>query len=616
MLKFAWKENSILLAFSLILVDVLTATTLILVGVGFLIGILKYKTNRITRNIAALAVFCSYWLTYGKIIDPEVGLNFLVSILVLKILEKETVRDRYMIFFGLLLLISSGSLFERTLTYVFFFSLSFLILISDFYLNLGQKWRLKDLVLGLIWIFPLTIILFFFTPRLLNPIPFQSIPHEGEIAYGPDVNISSIDSLSANPSPVFQVSLSGQHYFESLYWRGNTLSYNDGWNWPQMVQDKEEPTQLLGAKPSFNEVSQTFRLFNRSEYFFTLDTPRIVHYEKDFFGLGSTGTFSQKSMKWVQRYKVISSNDKIIQKQRAALYLQSALTKLDRDIIQKSFPGKKLNEVTDSIKKHFIKEGFSYSLSPGKSASFQEFMQKKVGFCSHYASAVAIILRAKGIPSRLVSGFLGGTFNKFADFYLVSQNDAHVWVEALEDDKWHRLDPTDWIAPERIQLGGQAYMAGIRDGKFQHSSSSFRIPGFLINLKLWMNQWDFYFYQWLEQIDYHAQDDWFSQLRFKREWLFSFIPSIMIIFILAYYIYLARFKKSEKLTDVQELWSIFSQRMKRRGFVISFISINESQTTITNYNQAEVSLIWEELIAVSFRGKKISRDFKKKIKKI
>src|SRR5690606_22539112 len=147
----------------------------------------------------------------------------------------------------------------------------------------------------------------------------------------------------------------------------------------------------------------------------------------------------------------------------------------------------------------------SYSLSPGRSQSFSEFMERKVGLCSHYASAVALILRAKGIPSRLVSGHMGGSYNRFADFYLVSQNDAHVWVEAQSDGKWLRLDPTEWIAPERVRLGGDAFIESVQEGSFI-TGRLLRGPRFIQDLRMWFGQWDFLFYQWLEDMDYHSQE--------------------------------------------------------------------------------------------------------------
>jgi hypothetical protein len=110
MLASIHKQNLVLLVFAILLMEVLTGVTLAFVGIGVFIVTFNFKTNKIFRNAVSLLVFGSYWIKYGKIIDPEIGLNFLTSIIVLKILEKETVRDRYMIFFGLILLISAGSL--------------------------------------------------------------------------------------------------------------------------------------------------------------------------------------------------------------------------------------------------------------------------------------------------------------------------------------------------------------------------------------------------------------------------------------------------------------------------------------------------------------------------
>lgn len=618
MLKTDWKQNFILLVFSVIMIEILTSATLVFVGVGMLLVFLNIKTNKIIRNILALAVFASYWITYGKIIDPEVGLNFLVSIIVLKILEKETVRDRYMIFFGLLLLISAGSLFERTLTYVFFFSVSFLVLIRDFYSYLGQKWRLKDLGLAVLWVLPLTFFLFFFVPRLLNPIPFQqNSPTPGEIGYTPDVNISQIESLASNQTPVFQVITSRRIGQGELYWRGNTLSYNDGWNWPQMVQDKQNPVELLSTDSAPDEIKQTFRLFGRSDYFFALDMPRIISYGKEFLGLGQSRTLAQRRWEGVQRYEALSlASPKLPDLEPIPQYLQSPLSKKDKENIQLVFPGNNLAEVESSIRKYFTQSKFSYSLSPGKSQSFQEFMQRKIGFCSHYASAVAIILRVKGIPARLVSGYMGGSYNRYADFYLISQNDAHVWVEAYADGKWQRLDPTEWIAPDRVLLGGTAFMAAVKDGQFKKTSTSFRFPAFVLDMKLWFEQWDFHFYQWLEQMDYHTQDAWFSRFNFKREWLFSLLPMIMVLFMLLYYWYLSRKKNLDPESELQEIWQSFYKKMRKRGLILSAQSLIDSEELVKGSQNLEALKVWNELVAGSFAGKSLPRDIRKKIRKL
>ncbi|MFO1466455.1 MAG: DUF3488 and transglutaminase-like domain-containing protein [Steroidobacteraceae bacterium] len=105
----------------------------------------------------------------------------------------------------------------------------------------------------------------------------------------------------------------------------------------------------------------------------------------------------------------------------------------------------------------FRREKFYYTLSPPRLAQdpVDEFLfDTRRGFCEHYASAFAALMRAGGVPARIVTGYQGGTFNRFAGYWIVRQSDAHAWNEIwLEGRGWVRADPTAAIAPERIERG-------------------------------------------------------------------------------------------------------------------------------------------------------------------
>jgi hypothetical protein len=76
----------------------------------------------------------------------------------------------------------------------------------------------------------------------------------------------------------------------------------------------------------------------------------------------------------------------------------------------------------------------------------------KRGFCGHYASAFAVLMRAAGIPARVVTGYQGGTFNRFSDYWILRQSNAHAWDEIWIDGRgWLRIDPTASISPLRIE---------------------------------------------------------------------------------------------------------------------------------------------------------------------
>jgi transglutaminase-like putative cysteine protease len=105
----------------------------------------------------------------------------------------------------------------------------------------------------------------------------------------------------------------------------------------------------------------------------------------------------------------------------------------------------------------FAQEQFFYTLTPPKLAqdSVDEFLfDTKRGFCGHYASAFAMLMRAAGIPARVVTGYQGGSFNRFAGYWILRQSDAHAWDEIWIDGRgWLRVDPTAAVAPERIERG-------------------------------------------------------------------------------------------------------------------------------------------------------------------
>jgi hypothetical protein len=105
----------------------------------------------------------------------------------------------------------------------------------------------------------------------------------------------------------------------------------------------------------------------------------------------------------------------------------------------------------------FAQQPFYYTLNPPRLAddSVDGFLfDSKRGFCGHYASAFAVLMRAAGIPARIVTGYQGGTYNRFANYWILRQSDAHAWDEVwIEGHGWLRVDPTGSIAPERVERG-------------------------------------------------------------------------------------------------------------------------------------------------------------------
>ncbi len=111
----------------------------------------------------------------------------------------------------------------------------------------------------------------------------------------------------------------------------------------------------------------------------------------------------------------------------------------------------------------FNREGFVYTLRPGTSSGahpIDEFMfQSRRGFCEHYASAFVFMMRAAGVPARVVAGYQGGEVNPINKTVIVHQFDAHAWAEVwIEGKGWVRVDPTAAVSPLRIESGLEAAM--------------------------------------------------------------------------------------------------------------------------------------------------------------
>jgi hypothetical protein len=116
----------------------------------------------------------------------------------------------------------------------------------------------------------------------------------------------------------------------------------------------------------------------------------------------------------------------------------------------------------------FNQEEFRYTLNPPLLSrhSVDEFLfDTRAGFCEHYASAFTFMMRAAGIPARVVTGYLGGWMNGLGNYLLVRQSDAHAWSEIwLEGRGWTRIDPTAAVAPSRVEsnsldaLGARRHM--------------------------------------------------------------------------------------------------------------------------------------------------------------
>ncbi|MEE7548599.1 transglutaminase domain-containing protein, partial [Xanthomonas sp. Kuri4-1] len=102
----------------------------------------------------------------------------------------------------------------------------------------------------------------------------------------------------------------------------------------------------------------------------------------------------------------------------------------------------------------WVRREFAYTLDTpplGRDGVDAFLFRQKAGFCEHFSSSFVVLMRGAGIPARVVTGYAGGTYNRFGGYWVVRRLDAHAWAEVwLAGRGWVRVDPTAAVAPERI----------------------------------------------------------------------------------------------------------------------------------------------------------------------
>jgi len=134
------------------------------------------------------------------------------------------------------------------------------------------------------------------------------------------------------------------------------------------------------------------------------------------------------------------------------------LKQLAQQLKEKS---KSREQLAFRVLRYYKNQNFKYArqFSEPISSLDQFFFKDKKGFCEHYAAATASLLRLMNVPSRVVTGYQGGEYNTYGNFWKFTQADAHAWTEFLDDQGyWQRLDAVNVVAPERLDFGGKSFL--------------------------------------------------------------------------------------------------------------------------------------------------------------
>ncbi len=405
----------------------------------------------------------------------------------------------------------------------------------------------------------LAVVLFLVFPRLS---PFWQVPlaKSAETGLSDTVKPGDIANLTRSTKLAFRVDFNQQALpsYSQLYWRAMVLENYDGRQWTRQVSstlERTEQKRFVYDASDINVSPLTYQVIAEpsfQRYLFALAPANIL--------TASTATVVASSDYTFQSTNIISQTKpyQLISYLGAPLALEISKQSEAHNLSYPTGSNPRLEQLALQLQHNYVdveqraqavlslinKQQYSYTLQPPllKDNSLDQFFfDTKAGFCVHYASAFTFLMRASGIPARMVTGYLGGEFNNVnsseqsgAKGHLsIYQYDAHAWSEIWVADKgWLRVDPTGAVDPERINSGWSNQLlqqqSALSDDIF--SLYRFKNTAWLNTLRLQFDALDYQWTRWVigfsSKRQYNLLKNWFGDM---YSWKLALIIAVSLI---------------------------------------------------------------------------------------
>ncbi len=545
-------------------------------------GRLSHPKPRV-RSFIAVICLVSIAVYYKKLYSLEPAIVLLVITYFLKLIELYRTKDAYVILFLSYFLIATEFIYSNKIWAVLYLAISFSV-VTGALIALNRSHRrhhsldtLKASVKLAFLSIPFAIVFFIFFPRMPPLWVMDMSPNSGVIGLGEEISPGDISDLGKSSKLAFRAEFFGPiPSRDRLYWRTMVYSNFDGRSWSKAstltTQSKfwrllmKTPEQLSRIESLGPDVS--YRISLEPTNFRELVTLQMpINFEKDAAMLTDFSLIVDKPIKSFRSYNVTSTLDyRVEQSIRPWVYHRELQLPNNYNPITRSYAlrlyetlKKDPETMIQYVLNKFNTENYVYTLKPplmGRD-SIDDFMFKhQRGFCGHYASAFVFMMRSVGIPARVVGGYHGGEVSPFGNYVLVHQFDAHAWAEVWLDGKgWVSIDPTAYVAPDRIAFGLED---ALEEDEFLENSlfSAVKYSGnkYLNNLRF---SWDYINHSWNKAVvnyDKQRQLEFLSRnfgLSSSLSMLLSALGIILLAFlILAVYLLLVSKPKGSNEIDL------------------------------------------------------------------
>ncbi|ENO85513.1 transglutaminase TgpA family protein [Thauera linaloolentis] len=412
---------------------------------------------------AAIGVRAEFGHFFGK--DPGVAL--LALLLGLKLLEIRAARDiratvMLCFFLQLAVFFEDQSLPIAALALcASLLALAALVSLADPHGRDREHLRVASLLMvqGL----PFMLVLFVLFPRIEGPL--WGLPADafgGRTGLSESMSPGSISALSQSGDIAFRADFADEPPpRRQRYWRGPVLTQFDGRNWRAASHAAEATTPFY--TPSGERIDYTLTLEPHDKrWLLALDFPgpanAPLRHTSDFQLLGRRPVQSRIRLDLSAYPDTAVGRSETASNLAAARQLPSGFNPRTLALAAAfAADAESHGQILQRAIAHLRDAGLIYTLRPpllGRDSVDEFLFDTKRGFCEHFASAFTVLMRAAGVPARVVTGYQGGETNPVDGNLVVRQLDAHAWSEVwLADRGWVRIDPTYLAAPRRIDDG-------------------------------------------------------------------------------------------------------------------------------------------------------------------
>jgi transglutaminase-like putative cysteine protease len=428
-----------------------------------------------------LTAALTFW-SERTLLGREAGVTMLVALLSLKTLELRARRDALVVFFlGFFLLLTQFLYSQSLLTGVWMlfalWGLLAALVLAHMPVgrpSIGQAAAVaaRATALGL----PLMALLFALFPRIG---PLWGLPQDaaGKTGLSGTLRLGGLASIANDDSIAFRVRFLGPRPLDrQLYFRGPVLATTDGREWVRLVpsvaamQRVRADLQVSGPALRYEMIlepgrlpvlplleatpDQTATAPQVEGWHFTLRPDLQWQADRPLSERIRVEVGAHLEHRHGPRQPVAGLRDFMALPAQAHPRTRAWAAQLRQ---RPELSGAGAAQLTQVVLQHIREGEFGYTLEPGEyeGDAIDEFwLDRKLGFCEHFAAAYVVVMRALDVPARIVTGYQGVEWTARPGVGIVRQSNAHAWAEYWQVDRgWVRVDPTAAVAPERVQSG-------------------------------------------------------------------------------------------------------------------------------------------------------------------